>query len=210
MTTKLQLALDMLELDDARRVIDLVRDSIDIIEVGTPLLKYQGIEAVRRLRADYPEKTLLADTKTMDTGHYEADFCFDAGADMVTVLGVADDATIEGVARSAESHGGRAVVDLINAPDKLAKALRASQLGAHLVGVHSGIDQQNLGCTPLADLALLSTCETPIDISVAGGIGLNSLDDILRFAPQVIVVGGAITGAMDPRAVAYSMRERMG
>ena len=41
----------------------------------------------------------------MDAGEFEADKCFEAGADIVTVLGVSNDETIEGCVRSAKKYG---------------------------------------------------------------------------------------------------------
>ena len=43
-----------------------------------------------------PTATLLADLKIVDAGELEAQIGFDAGADIVTVLGVAHDVTIQG------------------------------------------------------------------------------------------------------------------
>jgi 3-keto-L-gulonate-6-phosphate decarboxylase len=46
----------------------------------------------------------IVDLKTMDVGEYESDFCFEAGADIVTVLGIADIDTIKGSIKSAKKH----------------------------------------------------------------------------------------------------------
>jgi 3-hexulose-6-phosphate synthase len=210
MRAKLQLALDMPDLTQALRLLELVHDYVDVIEIGTPLLKSQGVRAIHEIRRAYPAKPRLADAKTMDTGEYEADFCFAAGANLMTVLGVADDSTISGAVRSAQRHQRTVVVDLLNVPQKTPRARRAAALGAQAVAVHSGIDQQRRGCTPLADLAELSEAELGIDVAVAGGIGPHSLDMILERHPQVVIVGGAITQAANPASVAAEMRERLG
>lgn len=44
------------------------------------------MEAVRCLRALYPNKTILADTKCADAGGTVAKNCADAGADWMTVI----------------------------------------------------------------------------------------------------------------------------
>jgi 3-hexulose-6-phosphate synthase len=210
MGTKFQLALDMLDLTRGMQLLELVHDYVDVIEIGTPLLKYQGVRAVQEVRRAYPDKLVLADAKTMDTGEYEADFCFGAGADLMTVLGVADDATIGGAVRSAERYCRKVVVDLINVPQKALRARQAAELGAGAVAVHSGIDQQRRGCTPLADLAEISASILGIDVAVAGGIGPGSIDRVLELNPQVVIIGGAITQATDPAVVAATIRERLG
>jgi len=50
---------------------------------------------------------LLADTKIVDGGEIEAADAFAAGANIVTVLGVAEDETIRGVVRAAENSAAR-------------------------------------------------------------------------------------------------------
>ncbi len=206
---RLQLALDMLSSEAALNAAKAVESYVDIIEIGTPLIKHEGLGVLHLLRRNFPDKTLLVDLKTMDVGQYEADFAFGAGADMVTVLGVADDATIAGAAASAAAHGKAAVVDLISVVDKPARARRAQELGARFVAVHSGIDQQKQGQSPLTDLRAVREAVS-IGVMVAGGIKLETLPQVVGLAPDIVVVGGAITGASDPAAAARAIRAAMG
>jgi 3-hexulose-6-phosphate synthase len=202
---KFQLALDMLDMNEAINILNQTSDYIDIIEIGTPFLKYQGINAVRTLRKKYPEKIIFADTKTMDTGKYEADFCFAEGADMVSVLGVADDETVYSAIESTQQHQKYLLVDLIGTTRVLERATFLDTLAISYIGIHSGIDQQKKGKTPLGDLQILaSTIKKPL--SVAGGIDLKSIGKILEQRPEIIVVGGAITQAENPALVAKKMR----
>ena len=59
----LQIALDNSVLSDAISSIRQVGDEVDIIEAGTILCLAEGMEAVRCLRAMYPNKIILANTK---------------------------------------------------------------------------------------------------------------------------------------------------
>lgn len=206
---RLQLALDMLSSEAALNAAKAVEPYVDIIEIGTPLIKHEGLGVLHLLRRNFPQKTLLVDLKTMDVGQYEADFAFGAGADMVTVLGVADDATIAGAAASAAAHGKAAVVDLISVVDKPTRARRAQELGARFVAVHSGIDQQKQGQSPLTDLRAVREAVS-IGVMVAGGIKLETLPQVVSLGPDIVVVGGAITGASDPAAAARAIRAAMG
>ncbi|HNX27550.1 MAG TPA: orotidine 5'-phosphate decarboxylase, partial [Phycisphaerae bacterium] len=71
--TKLQVALDFVELGRAMEVARAaVAGGADYIEVGTPLIKSEGLDAVRQIRAAFPDKVIIADTKTMDAGRIEA------------------------------------------------------------------------------------------------------------------------------------------
>ena len=54
------------------------------------------MSVVKYIKAAYPDKLVFADLKTVDTGELEADLAFNAGADIMTVLGSAGDSTILG------------------------------------------------------------------------------------------------------------------
>ena len=82
----LQIALDNITLSGALKSAKAVGDEVDIIEAGTILCLAEGMEAVRCLRALYPEKIILADTKCADAGGTVAKMCTNAGADWMTVI----------------------------------------------------------------------------------------------------------------------------
>ena len=205
---KLQLAIDVLTTEEALILAAQTKKYIDIIEIGTPLIKHEGVQLVRLMKALYPNKTLLVDLKTMDVGEYEADFCFDAGADIVTVLGVADINTVKGAVKSARRHGKKVLVDMINVSDKVALAKKMEDTGVDFIGIHSGIDQQNAGETPLSDLKMISK-EVKTPLVVAGGIGLDTIDEIIKQRPDIVVVGGAITGAENPKKAAKAIAKKI-
>ena len=119
--TQLQLALDG-DLRSALDMLSAVHPFVDIIEVGTPLVFRAGMAAVRRIRELYPQLTLVADLKIMDAGRAEADIAFCAGADIVTVMALAADATIAGVLESAWAHNKRAMVDMMQVADTRSRA----------------------------------------------------------------------------------------
>jgi 3-keto-L-gulonate-6-phosphate decarboxylase len=82
----------------------------------------------------------------------------------------------------------------------------AAAAGAHIIGVHTGIDQQIAGQTPFADLANLLALNLPVKVSVAGGIKQATVQDVVKAGANIIVVGGAITGAKDPGKAAAEIR----
>ena len=95
MAAVLQVALDFVDMD---RALKLAREAVaggaEILEAGTPLIKSEGLDAVRKLRAEFPNHTIVADLKTMDAGRDEMEIAAKAGANVATVLGAADDGTI--------------------------------------------------------------------------------------------------------------------
>ena len=110
----LQVALDLI---NQHRALAIVKDAIsggaDWIEAGTPLIKSEGMEIIRKLKETYPEKILVADMKTMDTGAFETEMAAKAGADVVCILAVADDSTIIEALKSSRKYGTKLMIDLI-------------------------------------------------------------------------------------------------
>jgi len=113
--TKLQVALDLTDFDKAILIAGKsVYSGVDILEIGTPLLKAYGVFIIRLFREIFPNTVILADTKTIDAGRIEAETVFRSGADMMTLLGLAEDETILDALSIAERYGGEIVVDTIN------------------------------------------------------------------------------------------------
>ena len=115
-----QMALDSLDFDATVALATTVAPHVDILEIGTPCIKHNGIKLLETLRAKFPNNKILVDLKTADAGFYEAEPFFKAGADIVTVLGISDMGTIKGVIDAANKYGKKAQIDLINVADKAA------------------------------------------------------------------------------------------
>ena len=197
-----QMALDSLDFDATVALATKVAPHVDILEIGTPCIKHNGIELLKTLRAKFPNNKILVDLKTMDAGFYEAEPFYKAGADICTVLGTADIGTIKGVIDVANKYGKMAQVDLINVTDKKARTLEVAKLGAHIIGVHTGLDQQAAGQTPFADLAMVTALNTGAKVSVAGGVKAATVRQVVDAGADIVVAGAAIYGAADPAASA--------
>lgn len=206
---KLQLALDVFPLPQALALTEQVRDWVDIIEIGTPFLLECGMEAVRQFRERFPEKEILADTKIMDAGALEAAAAFRAGADYVTVLAVTDLSTVQACVDTARQYGGAAVADMICVDDIPARVAQLEALGIHGLAVHTGVDQQRQGRTPLSDLAAIQSCHRSGEVFVAGGITLDAIPQHTALKPDVLIVGGGIANAPDPALQARRYAERI-
>ena len=142
MKPDLQLALDF---TDTHRALGVAREAAEHcgwLEIGTPLLKAEGLDSVRQLRAAFPKHTIVCDTKTMDAGRIEMESAAKAGANYATVLGAASDATIRECIEAGRNYGIKVAVDLVGVADPVARAKQAADWGAALVSVHCPIDQQ--------------------------------------------------------------------
>lgn len=204
---KIQLALDILSLDEAVALAEKVTDYIDIIEIGTPFLLEYGMNAVRTFRGKFPHKKILADTKIMDAGKLEASSAFRAGADYATVLAVTDLATVEACVKTAEDHGAKIVMDMIYVPDMQTRIRELEALHVHGLAVHTGVDQQKRGRTPLEDLRLMKEYAKRSEISAAGGITLATLPEYTALSPDILIIGGGICNAPDPITEARKIYE---
>jgi len=66
--------------------------------------------------------------KTVDTGAMEVEMAAKAGADIVILLGSADNSTIKDAIRSARKYGVKIMADLISAGDPSKRAKRACRI----------------------------------------------------------------------------------
>ncbi|MGX5717338.1 3-hexulose-6-phosphate synthase [Arthrobacter sp. MAHUQ-56] len=202
---KLQVAIDLLTVEDALELAGKVAEYVDIIELGTPLIKAEGLSAITAVKEAHPDKLVFADMKTMDAGELEADIAFKAGADLVTVLGSADDSTIAGAVKAAKAHSKGIVVDLIGVADKASRAKEVRALGAKFVEMHAGLDEQ---AKPGFDLngLLRAGEESQVPFSVAGGVNASTIAAVQAAGADVAVAGGAIYGASDPALAAKELQ----
>jgi 3-hexulose-6-phosphate synthase/6-phospho-3-hexuloisomerase len=188
---------------------EAVQGGADWVEVGTPLLKSEGAEAIRAMRKAFPDRTIVADMKTMDVGGFEVEIAVKAGADVVTVMGLADDATISESVLTARRYGAKVMVDLMNVPDKKARAIRSAELGAGYVCLHVGIDEQMHGRVSPTELVRGVVGAVSVPVAVAGGINQANVRDFVRAGASVIIVGGAIIKAEDVRSAAKEVKKAM-
>lgn len=207
---RLQIALDTFDLDTALHVLRACRDSVQIAEVGTGLGISEGVGAIRAIKAAHPDLTVLSDVKIMDGGGSLAGFALDAGADIVTVLGAADDATVTAAIRAAHDRGKEILIDMIGVADIGSRSARLDELGADYICVHTPYDLRDSVLPPTAELAIVQRSVTRARSVVTGGITLDSIDTIVGFRPDVVVVGTAIMGAADPASAAAHFHAAVG
>jgi 3-hexulose-6-phosphate synthase/6-phospho-3-hexuloisomerase len=203
----LQVALDLL---NEQRALSIAQDSVsggaDWLEAGTPLIKSEGMEIVRKLKEKFPKKTLVADMKTMDTGAFETEMATKAGADIVCILAVSDNSTIIDALKSARKFGAKLMVDLIGVKDVLKRAKELEKIGVDYLCIHVGIDEQMTGKRPLNILSDLVK-NTDLPIAVAGGINSETAADIVNAGASIVIVGGAITKAKDVKSATRHIKK---
>ncbi|WP_158790354.1 3-hexulose-6-phosphate synthase [Granulicella sp. L60] len=205
---KLQVAIDLLSTADALTLLNKVAQHVDVIELGTPLIKQQGLSVVTNVKAAHPGKLVFADMKTMDTGELEADLAFKAGADIMTVLASAADSTIAGAVKAGKMHGKAVVADMIGVSDKAARLRELKGLGVTWVELHGGLDEQAQARYSFENLLEVGR-SAGMPFSVAGGINIDRIAGVESAGATIAVAGAAIYGAKDPGAAAKALREKI-
>jgi 3-dehydro-L-gulonate-6-phosphate decarboxylase len=103
----LQVALDNFSISEALESTRILAPELDIIEIGTILCLSSGSEAIEVMNTLYPDNIIVADLKIVDAGGELAGMACDKGADWVTVMCNAADATKVKAMEAAEKRGGR-------------------------------------------------------------------------------------------------------
>jgi len=203
---ELQLALDLVDIAGAKQLVEEVAEHIDIVEIGTPVVINEGLRAVKEIKEAFPSLRVLADLKIMDAGGYEVMKASEAGADIITVLGVSDDSTIRGAVEEASKHNKKIMVDMINVKDIEGRAKEIDALGVDYICVHSGYDHQAEGKNSFEELRAIKRVVKNAKTAIAGGIKLNTLPEVIKANPDLVIVGGGITGQEDKKATAAEMK----
>ena len=204
---ELQLAIDLLNKEDAAELANKVKDYVDIVEIGTPIVINEGLPSVQHLNDNIDSVKVLADLKIMDAADYEVSQAVKFGADIVTILGVAEDASIKAAVDEAHKHGKQLLVDMIAVQDLEKRAKDLDDLGADYIAVHTGYDLQAEGQSPLESLRKVKSVISNSKVAVAGGIKPDTIKDIVAENPDLIIVGGGIANAEDPVEAAKQCRD---
>jgi 3-hexulose-6-phosphate synthase/6-phospho-3-hexuloisomerase len=195
----LQVALDVVHSERALTIAaEAVEGGVEWIEAGTPLIKSEGVEIIRMLKKAFPDKTIVADMKTIDVGGAEVEIAAKSGAEVVVVLGLSSDPTITEAVMTARKYGAKVMADLFNVPDKAARAKELEAMGVDLLCVHIGVDEQMVGGSPLAELKDVADAVS-IPVAAAGGINSETAPDIVEAGASIVIVGGAILKAADAK-----------
>src|SRR6188474_3874320 len=130
-----------------------LKGGVNIVEMGTPLLKNEGVSnVVPAFRQQFPEALLLADMKTMDGGGFEARAVYAGGGNIIDFLALAGADTAKAICavrdefRRAGAELPRLVFADIMVPHQGPAAqagevaLRMVEAGVDAVGIHLQAD----------------------------------------------------------------------
>ena len=192
---------------------------ISIVEMGTPLLKNEGVSnVVPAFRRKFPEALLLADMKTMDGGGFEARAVYAGGGNIVDFLALAGVDTAKAICavrdefRRAGPELPRLVFADILVPHQGPAAqagdvaLRMLEAGVDAVGVHLQSDARRADPTLiernyLGDVAraIFERVGGAAPVQVVGGLSVAQAKSLAQAGLRAFVISGNL-GQTDGRA----------
>lgn len=208
----LQLALDNRSLADAFKATRILAQDVDVLEAGTILVCAEGMQAVRSLKAAYPDRIVLADIKAADAGQILAGMCFDNAADWMTCICCAPIATIEAALTEARKRGGGRDVQIeLTGSWTWEEAEAWRRAGVKQVVYHRGRDAQAAGQgwgeEDLAKIRRLAAMG--FELSITGGLTVEDLPRFEGVPVKVFIAGRSIRDARDPAAAARAFKARI-
>jgi 3-hexulose-6-phosphate synthase/6-phospho-3-hexuloisomerase len=208
----LQIALDLVNTHRALQIAEeATNGGVEWIEAGTPLIKAEGMEIIRKLHKKFPNHTIVADMKTVDGGAIEIEIAAKAGANVVLMLGGSDDASVTEAVEAAKKYGVLLGCDTIDIPpEKLVeRALELEKLGVDMICSHVGIDMQTIyGGEKTLEVAqkLKKNLNPTTWLAIAGGINSETAAKAKEIGVDVIIVGGSLYKSKEPEQTAKKIK----
>ena len=183
---------------------------VDIVEMGTPLLKTQGVaNVVPAFRKQFPDAILLADMKTMDGGAGEARSVFAGGGNIFDFLALAGVDTAKSICavrdeyRRTGSELPRLVFSDImiphQGPGKQAGevALRMVEAGVDAVGIHLQSDARRANPKLIEEdylsevaRAVFERVGKAVPVQVVGGLTIAQAKGLAKSGLRAFVISG--------------------
>jgi 3-hexulose-6-phosphate synthase len=200
---QLQIALDRIVLDRAEAITKAVCGDADWIEVGTSLVKRYGLAGIARIVDAAGSTPVLADFKIADDARTEVEMAAEAGAQSVTVLGLAAERTLVAAVETASDLHIELMVDLMELSAGGRARVAAAVPHASVLAAHVPKDAQTSRVSPAE---LLGPWAAGRRLALAGGLRLADIPALAGLGGVRLIVGSAITAANDPAAAARSFR----
>jgi 3-hexulose-6-phosphate synthase len=206
-----QISVDVATLELGRTVAGAaLAGGATIVEMGTPLLKNQGVaNVVPAFRKQFPDALLLADMKTMDGGAFEARAVYAGGGNIVDFLALAGADTAKAICavrdefRRAGSELPRLAFADIMVPHQGPAAqagdvaLRMLDAGVDGVGIHLQADARRadsrlIETDYLGDVAraVFERVGKTAPVQVVGGLSIAQAKKLARAGVRAFVISG--------------------
>ena len=183
---------------------------VTLVELGTPLLKTEGVRNVVSIfRQRFPDALLLADMKSMDGASYEAAGVYQGGGNVIDFLALAGVASARGVCAVRDDYRRRApdvprlaFADILlphqgPAGRAVEVARQMVDAGVDGVGLHLQLDARRAdpalpASSHLADaaLAVFEAVGAEVSVQVVGGLSIAQARHLAAGGLRAFVISG--------------------
>ncbi len=206
-----QISVDVATLQQGLAVAGAaLRGGVNVVEMGTPLLKNEGVSnVVPAFRKQFPKALLLADMKTMDGGGFEARAVYSGGGNIIDFLALAGVDTAKAICavrdefrRTAPEIPRLVFADLLvphqgPAAQVAEAALRMIEAGVDAVGVHLQSDARRANPKLIESDFLGDTARAIFErvgkaapVQVVGGLSVAQAKKLARGGLRAFVISG--------------------
>ena len=202
------LALDLQTIEEAMEVAEGVREYVNTIKIGYPLVLAEGLESISIIKEEFDCK-VIADFKVADipeTNSKIADLTFKAGADAIIVHGFVGEDSAQACLDSAERFGGNVfLLTEMSHPGASRFLQYAADEIAHM-GVDMGLKNFVAPSTKLDRLKKIRSIVGNESFVISPGVGVQGGDPrkTLEFA-DAIIVGRSIYSSENPEKAVKSI-----
>ena len=206
------LALDVLNMTEALRIVESVSDQLNTIKIGYPLVLSEGLQSITTIQEEF-NCSIIADFKVADipaTNRKIADLTFEAGANAVIVHGFVGDDSALACMDSAEKYGKD--IFLLTEMSHPGASMFLQQHAEEIakMGVDLGITNFVGPSTKLDRLEKIRSVIGNDSFLISPGVGTQGGDpkETLKFA-DALIVGRSIYLSEDPKRAVENIIENI-
>lgn len=197
--TIVQVALDVVELSDARRLAQLALEAgADWLEIGKPFVEFNGIKGCKDLISAFPHAYWLMDLLVMAAPARYVQAAAALGISNVTVSALAPTVTVATAIELGRAANVAITVDLFNVPGLTARVVDYAALEPDYLMVHFGVDQKQSAPqgAPIADLAaVVAAARCPVSYAT---YDIDESMAAVQAGAAIIVQGEPLLSCADP------------
>jgi orotidine-5'-phosphate decarboxylase len=202
------LALDLQTIGEAMKVTECVREHIDTIKIGYPLVLAEGLESISIIKEEF-DCTVIADFKVADipeTNTKIADLTFEAGADAIIVHGFVGEDSVKACIGSAQKFNGEIFLLTEMSHPGASRFLQIAAEEIASMGVDMGLKNYVAPSTKLNRLKKIRSVVGEDSFIISPGVGVQGGDpkQTLEFA-DAIIVGRSIYSSYNPEKAVKSI-----
>ena len=195
------LAMDLMDLKEAKKVCESINEYIDTIKIGYPLTLAEGLSTIGFFKDNFDYK-VICDYKVADipaTNEKIANQTFDAGADAIICHGFVGSDSVDACKTSAEDHGGEVFLLTEMSHPGAIKFLQPNADEIARMGVEMGITNYVAPSTRPERLSEIRDIVGKDAFMISPGVGTQGGDprETLKYS-NALIIGRSIYNAEDP------------